>query len=57
MALISTIEAALRTGLRVETLDYLCKKCPKAGQNLTLKPIQSDLGPMFDEAALESYLE
>jgi hypothetical protein len=57
MALMSLIEAALHTGLRVETLEYLTKNSPKSGQARTLKTVKSEMGTMFDDGELQSYLE
>jgi hypothetical protein len=57
MALLSRIDAALYLGLRVETLDYLVKNCPKSGENKTLKFVKTEQGPIFDEGELSSYLQ
>ena len=57
MAYLSLIEAAMHLGLRVETIEYLTKYCPKQGQKRKLAFITSKQGPMFDESELSSYAE
>ena len=39
MAYLSEIEAALFLGLKVETVQYLSKTCPKKGDDRTLKSV------------------
>ena len=53
MPLLSQIEAALFLGLRVETVEYLTKNCPKKGEARTLKFVKTDMGKMYDEQELE----
>ncbi|MBR0860099.1 hypothetical protein [Bradyrhizobium liaoningense] len=55
MAYLSEIEAALFLGLKVETVQYLSKTCPKTGDNRTLKFVKLDGGKAYDEAELEAY--
>jgi DnaJ-class molecular chaperone len=57
MALLTLIEAALHLGLRVETLEYLTKQCPKPGESRKLKSVKTEKGPMFDGDELSSYGE
>jgi hypothetical protein len=57
MALLSPVDAALHLGLRVETLDYLTRNCPKSGETRKLKSVKTEQGPMFDERELSSYAE
>ena len=55
MAFKSPIEAAMMLGLRVETLDYLTKHCPKSGEDRKLKAVSTDVGPLFDDNELLAY--
>jgi DnaJ-class molecular chaperone len=55
MAFLSPIEAALFLGLKVETVEYLSRTCPKKGQQRTLKFVKSEAGKTYGEAELESY--
>jgi hypothetical protein len=55
MAYLSAIEAALFLGLKVETLQYLSKTCPKTGGDRTLKFVKLGGGRAYDEAELEAY--
>jgi DnaJ-class molecular chaperone len=55
MAYLSQIEAALFLGLKVETVEYLSKTCPKKGQQRTLKFVKSEAGKTYDETELEGY--
>lgn len=55
MAYLSEIEAALFLGLKVETVQYLSKTCPKKGDDRTLKSVKLDGGKAYDEAELEAY--
>ena len=57
MALLPLIDAALYLGLRVETLQYLTKKCPKIGETRKLNSVKTEQGPMFDESELSSYAQ
>ncbi|HZR73455.1 hypothetical protein [Bradyrhizobium sp.] len=55
MAYLSQIEAALFLGLKVETVAYLSKTCPKTGETRKLKFVNSEAGKTYDEAELEAY--
>lgn len=55
MAYLSQIEAALFLGLKVETIEYLSKSCPKKHQQRTLKFVNSEAGKTYDESELEAY--
>lgn len=55
MAFKSLVEAAMLLGFRPETIEYLVKTCPKKGQDKKLAAVKSDLGLLFDEAALLAY--
>ena len=57
MPLLTPIEAALMLGLKVETITYLTKNCPKANEKRKLKCIDAGVGPMFDQDELSSYDE
>ena len=55
MAYLPEIEAALFLGLKVETLQYLSKTCPKKAGDRTLKFVKLDGGRAYDEVELEAY--
>ncbi|RWL19653.1 MAG: hypothetical protein EOR57_13725 [Mesorhizobium sp.] len=57
MAYLSLIDAAVHLGLRVETVEYLTKNCPKPGESRKLKFVKSNEGPIFDEGELSSFAE
>jgi hypothetical protein len=57
MAYLSLIDAAMHLGMRVETVEYLTKNCPKPGESRKLKFVKSNEGPIFDEGELSSYAE
>jgi hypothetical protein len=57
MALLPLIDAAVYLGLRVETVEYLTKHCPKRGEMRKLKSVRTEYGPMFDEGELSSYAQ
>ena len=55
MGLISKIDAAIKMGVGIELIDYFTKNCPKSGDNLKLKAVNTELGKMYDEDDLISY--
>jgi hypothetical protein len=55
MPYLSQIEAAQFLGLRVETVEYLSKTCPKTGETRTLAFVKSEAGKTYDEVELEAY--
>jgi hypothetical protein len=57
MAYLSLIDAAMHLGMRVETVEYLTKNCPKPGESRKLKFVKSNEGPIFDEGELSSHAE
>jgi hypothetical protein len=57
MPLLTPIEAALFLGLKVETIEYLTKNCPKTGETRKIKSVKAGVGLMFDQDELSSYDE
>ena len=56
MALKSLIEAAMHLCLRVETVEYFVKHCPKRGQTRTLQTVETAAGVVFDEVELGNFV-
>ncbi|MBY5340418.1 hypothetical protein E0H35_30465 [Rhizobium leguminosarum bv. viciae] len=57
MAYLSLIDAAMHLGLRVETVQYLIKHCPKPGESRKLLFVDTKEGPIFAENELSSYAQ
>ena len=57
MAFLPLIDAAVHLGLKVETIQYLMKTCPKKGETRMLGFTMTEHGPIFDEAELHSYAQ